>query len=688
MIDPKKIQVLLVEDNPTDALVVEDELAHAGSAQFAVEHVEQLKEALAMLVTQRFDVVLLDLSLPDSHGFETFTRLHDEVPEMPIVVLSGRADEELAVKAVQAGAQDYLVKGRTTEDVLPRSIRYAIERQRSEKTLAESEARYRLLIEQSPNGYLVHCDGKIVFANAAALKLFGAAAPKLLLGRSVLDVFSPEFHDDIRHRVRDAHAGGSNTPMEILGVRLDGTTVALEETSNPFLHEGRPAMQVVLHDLTERKRAEARFRWVVDSNAQGVMFWNTSGEITGANDAFLQLTGYTREDLDAGHMNWEAMTPPEFASLDRHALKEIATRGTCTPYEKKFLRKDGTLVPLLLGAAVFEDNPEQGVCFTVDLTERKKLEQRFLRVQRMESIGTLASGIAHDLNNILAPIMMSVPMLRRNLSPEDREGIISTVETSAERGAQIVKQVLTFGRGVEGVRRPLQIGALIGEIVKITRGTFPKDITVESDIEPGLWPVLGDATQIHQVLLNLCINARDAMPSVGRLCMRARNLEIDAGYASMLPGIAIGSHVLIEVSDSGTGIPLEIIDRIFDPFFTTKGIGEGTGLGLSTVLGIVKSHDGHIDVKSAAGRGTTFQIYLPASPGMVEDPGNRDLLVEAPDGHSETLLVVDDEVAVLCACGKSSNATAIASSWPRMAPRRSPSMPRTQPASAPCSPIS
>jgi CheY-like chemotaxis protein len=266
----------------------------------------------------------------------------------------------------------------------------------------------------------------------------------------------------------------------------------------------------------------------------------------------------------------------------------------------------------------------------------------------MESIGTLASGVAHDLNNILAPIMMSVPVLRMEMSAEAREGIISTIEMSAERGAQIVKQVLTFGRGLEGEKLPLQVGALISEIVKIMRGTFPKDITVERTIAPGLWTVLGDATQLHQVLLNLCVNARDAMPDGGTLRLSASNLQIDASYASMVPESTPGPHVLIEVGDTGSGIPAEIMDRIFDPFFTTKGIGKGTGLGLSTVHGIVKNHGGLIKVASEPGKGTSFQVWLPAAPDQAALPvsaSRAGLSVES----GETVLVVDDEPAIASA---------------------------------------
>lgn len=401
----------------------------------------------------------------------------------------------------------------------------------------------------------------------------------------------------------------------------------------------------VERDITARKRTEDRFRQLVDSNAQGVLFWKRSGEITGANDTFLSLVGYTRQDLEAGLMNWIAMTPPEYASLDQHCLQETADKGVCQPYEKEYLRKDGTRIAVLISASAFEDDPEEGVCFTVDLTERKKLELQFLRAQRMESIGTLAGGIAHDLNNVLSPIIMSLDLLQMKFPDPASQELLSLVSASAQRGADMVKQVLSFAHGVEGRRMEVQIKHLVRDIEKIANDTFLKNIQIRTHIPQDLWTVLGDPTQLHQVLMNLCVNARDAMPNGGILTLSAKNVTLDAHYAGMNHDAKPGPYVFLEVEDTGTGIPPEMIGKIFDPFFTTKEIGKGTGLGLSTTQAIIKSHGGFIRAYSEPGHGTKFHINLPALTecALAAAPQQR---VEMPLGNGELILIVDDEASV------------------------------------------
>jgi hypothetical protein len=287
--------------------------------------------------------------------------------------------------------------------------------------------------------------------------------------------------------------------------------------------------------------------------------------------------------------------------------------------------------------------PKSILTVSTDITEKKQLEIQFLRAQRMESIGTLAGGIAHDLNNVLAPILMTAQLLETQLHDERSKRLLPILITNAKRGAALVKQVLSFARGLEGKFTTLQVKHLILEIKQIVQQTFPKSIEISADIPPDLETVSGDATQLHQVLMNLCVNARDAMPDGGILKISAENFYIDENQARMNLDAHVGSYVLITVADRGSGIPAEVLDRIFEPFFTTKEIGKGTGLGLSTVAGIVKSHGGFVNVYSEVGRGTQFRVYLPAAEvaqtQLVED-------LELPKGHGELILVVDDEVAV------------------------------------------
>jgi nitrogen-specific signal transduction histidine kinase/ActR/RegA family two-component response regulator len=302
---------------------------------------------------------------------------------------------------------------------------------------------------------------------------------------------------------------------------------------------------------------------------------------------------------------------------------------------------------VLIGVASFEDSPQEGVCFVIDLTEPKKLEQQFLRAQRMESIGTLAGGIAHDLNNILAPIMMSIDMLKLTATDPQARKILETIEVSAKRGADIVRQVLSFARGVEGERIEIELRHLLMEIKTVIQDTFPKNIRLHFSIPPETWMILGDPTQVHQILLNLCVNARDAMPHGGTLEVGVENCVLNEHDAAMNHPAKAGRYVKINVTDSGVGIPPEILEKIFEPFFTTKEASKGTGLGLSTVAAIVKSHEGMVNVSSKPGRGTTFKVYLPATEVSPEAQKNRLKAGIAPRGNGETILVVDDEVSIL-----------------------------------------
>jgi len=400
-------------------------------------------------------------------------------------------------------------------------------------------------------------------------------------------------------------------------------------------------------DITEAKKREARFRRLVESDVQGVTFWNTKGEITDGNNAFLAMVGYTREDLNAGRLNWMALTPPEFAPRDRRRLEEVAATGSCTPYEKEYLRQDGTRVPVLVGAAGFADNREEGVAFCIDLRERKKLELQFLRAQRMESIGTLAGGIAHDLNNILAPIVMSIGVLRSIVRDPRAKVLLEAIESSAQHGTDVVRQVLTFARGLEGQRIEVRPRELLHDLSNIIKNTFPKDVSLQVAVPTDAWSIMGDPTQVHQVLLNLCVNARDAMPHGGNLALSVENTVLNEHYDAMHVRAKAGHYVCISVTDSGTGMPPAIVEKIFEPFFTTKKVKHGTGLGLSTAMAIVKSHAGAINVYSEPGKGTKFKVFLPAMDLTSQSSQAQAEEAEFPRGNGETVLLVDDEASII-----------------------------------------
>jgi signal transduction histidine kinase len=286
--------------------------------------------------------------------------------------------------------------------------------------------------------------------------------------------------------------------------------------------------------------------------------------------------------------------------------------------------------------------PKARLCINSDITDRKRLEEQFLRAQRMENIGMLAAGIAHDLNNMLAPILLAAPMLREYVNDVGALKLLSTLEKSAERGANLVRQILAFAHGATGEHRLLQVKHVLRDITSVIAGTFPKSIHLEDYIRSDLWPIEGNPTQIHQVVLNLCVNARDAMPEGGTLRLRAENRVLDLAAAEAIEGARPGLFVVLLVEDTGSGIPPEVATRMWEPFFTTKESGKGTGLGLSTVRGIIENHNGFVEINTVVGQGSSFRVFLPAAEGVETEhlgPAARPV----PPGKGELILVVDDE---------------------------------------------
>jgi PAS domain S-box-containing protein len=379
--------------------------------------------------------------------------------------------------------------------------------------------------------------------------------------------------------------------------------------------------------------------WITDPQKKHTLY---------ISPAYEKIWGRSCASLYLSPEDWMESIHPE----DRERVRKAAATSLATgEYQETYriTRPNGDIRWIFDRAYPVTD--EKGEVYRIvgtaeDITERKKLESQFLRAQRMESIGTLAGGIAHDLNNVLAPVLLSIQLLKTKVQDPEGLSMLQTIQSCTERGANLVKQVLTFAKGIEGQRIAVNIHYLIEDIHHIVQETFPKNIAFRSSAPHRLWTVLGDPTQIHQVLMNLCVNARDAMPTGGTLTVKIDNIEIDEVYANLNPDSHPGSYLVVTVSDTGSGIPPENRDRIFEPFFTTKEIGSGTGLGLSTSSAIVKSHGGFINVYSEMNKGTEFKVYFPAQQGQVKDGGSRPENPELPRGDGQTVLVVDDEKSV------------------------------------------
>jgi len=384
---------------------------------------------------------------------------------------------------------------------------------------------------------------------------------------------------------------------------------------------------------------------LITASPQAIIAVDQNRNVRLWNDAAARIFGWQAEEILGGKVPFISEDKRQESDL----FNERALRGeSFVNHELRRTRRDGRPVDLLVStSSTYDDkgNRDGYLSVVADITEYKSLERQLLRAQRLETLGSLASGIAHDLNNVLAPIAMALQLFRTKFQDVDTQRTLDTLDGCVEHGADLIRQILTFARGLEGERVPVQTKHLLRQTAEVLMQTLPKSITVHSRVASDLWSVFADVTQLHQVLMNLCINARDAMPSGGKLTISARNVRSDDEFLQTNPGTSAGPHIVIEVRDTGHGISPEIRDRIFEPFFTTKEIGKGTGLGLSMVAAIVRNHGGLIDMRSEVGMGTLFKVYFPAIVSR-KGAGAPEKIKSLPTGTGELILVVDDEAAV------------------------------------------
>lgn len=520
-----------------------------------------------------------------------------------------------------------------------------------ETRIADALAFMRAVLQSSPFGIIAYrAQGDAAVANESAARIIGTDVPGLL--RQNFRSLASWQQSGLLSRAEAALATGRETAFAGPLRTSFGRSLWLDARLVPFEYGGARHLLLLFHDATEARRNLDRLQLMhaaVQAAPVGWVVTDAAGRIESVNPAFTRITGYTAEEAVG--------QTPRLLRSGRHdaefyaGMWEVISRGEVWTGEVTNRRKDGslyhehmTIAPVrAAGGAI-----AHFVAIKRDITERKELERQLARTQRLESIGMLASGIAHDLNNIFAPILLSTELLKALYPGADGQRMLDMVAAAGQRGSGIVRQILTFARGIDGERTEVQPKYVVKELGEMLAETLPRSIEIRTDVQAGLRPVVGDPSQLHQVLLNLAVNARDAMPDGGRLTIRVAAVEVDEARAARNPPLRPGPAVAFSVADTGMGIPPEVLEHMFEPFYTTKPRGKGTGLGLSTVYGIVRSHGGSVEVSTELGRGTEFTVLLPAAPAAVAaGTGSRPPMEATFDGAGRRLLVVDDEDAIL-----------------------------------------
>ncbi len=527
---------------------------------------------------------------------------------------------------------------------------YVVKLKKTEIALRQSENRLRAIIDAKPESInLIDYDGTLLEINASGIEMMEVESADILIGRKVCSVVTPEYQNAYI-LMHESVCRGNKESLEFEMIGFKGTRRWMKthavplprEDNNGFLH------LAITRDITQRKASEQKLQTqaaLLDVVTNAILVKDINNRILYWNKGAENIYGWQAQEVYGEKSS--RLLHKEYSSEQDDALLSVINTGKWQG-ELHQITKKGKEIFVESSWTLLRDEkgePKSILAENTEVTKRKQLETQLLRTQRLESIGTLAGGIAHDLNNVLAPILMSVQLLERKLYDSQHLRLLKTLENNAQRGASLIKQLLSFARGIEGKRTLLQIKYVIAEIEQIVRETFPKSIQLNVDIPSDLNYVYGDATQLHQVLMNLIVNARDAMPKGGKLEIKAENILIDEYYAQNNIHAKTGAYIVVTVADTGVGMHPEIQERIFEPFFTTKEVGKGTGLGLSTALSIVKSHGGFVNVYSKLNKGTIVKIYLPIQPC---EETNVSWCDESEDlnGSGELILVVDDEPAI------------------------------------------
>lgn len=683
---PDPIRILLVEDDEDDYTIVCDRLSDLFASGSSLAWVRDYDEALEALSSDLFDVCLLDYRLGERSGMELLEQATRRGSTTPILFLTGTGNYEIDFAAMKMGAADYLTKDELSTTLLERAMRYAIEirrkneellqsrlsseRKEAELALRESEVRYKLVMEATNDGIW---DWNIktgeVLRNSAYFAMLGYEENELgsdiekwhgLIHPDDIDAVSRVLHEHLAGKIKtyDIEYRMVHKSGRAVWVHSRGKTVAFDEEGNPTRMVGTIA------DITGRKRieqelreSEQRYRELFEAGSDAILFIEAATErILEANGTAAAMFGYSREEL-LTKKNWEISEEPEQTRRKTRGASLVPGRVITVPL-RYLRRKDGTVFPAeITGRSFFWQERPVFIASIRDITERRSAEQerenlqaQLNQAQKLESVGRLAGGVAHDFNNMLGVILGHVEMALDQVDEaETLHMSLTEIRKAAMRSAELTRQLLAFARRQTISPQILDLNETVEGMLKMLRRLIGENIDLVWLPAKNIWPVMVDPGQIDQVLANLCVNARDAISGTGKVSIETGITFFDEEYCFRTPGVVPGEFVFLDVSDSGCGMEEEILGKIFEPFFTTKAVGEGTGLGLATVYGIVKQNSGFINVYSESGRGTTFKIYLPRAEAQTEQ---KPPVLPARDLRgTETVLLVEDEGPML-ALGK------------------------------------
>jgi two-component system cell cycle sensor histidine kinase/response regulator CckA len=606
------------------------------------------------------DLIVSDVSMPEMDGITLCRRIraHAELQRTPVLLVSAiRKDSDSVVEGLKAGADDYLEAPYNPMRLVTK-VAQLIERKQAEEKIREGEERYRAVAETATDVIItIDESGKILFVNRSVERVFGYEVTEVIDKQVTVllrDQKGVGLNVALNKYVKTGEKALNWEAVELVGLHKNGQEIPMELSLGEFVRNGRRFLTGIARDISERKRAEQelrkseeRYRDLVENARDIIYTHDLKGNYTSINKACEQLAGYTREE--ALKMNLMDTIAPEYRETARKMITRKLAGEIETIYDLEILTKQGDRVAFEVSTRLIYQNGApvgvQGIAR--DVTERKQLEARLRQSQKLEAVGQLAGGVAHDFNNLLTVILgYSEIMLRRiDQSTPLRHNLLE-IKKAAERASTLTRQLLAFSRKQVLKPKVIDLNTVVADMGKMLLRLIGEDVELVTDLKPSLARVKADPGQIEQVLLNLAVNARDAMPRGGTLIIKTENVLMDDELVRKYVSVNAGAHVMLTVSDTGHGMDAETQARVFEPFFTTKESGKGTGLGLATVYGIVKQSGGNIWLHSELGKGTIFKIFLPRVDDTAADQETIVQQEPVPRGK-EKILVVEDEEQVL-----------------------------------------